>query len=618
MSQAEKADANRIAPENADGNQAGNGGEEEVNLTGAEKRSLLGRLLRYMFRYRGRLAVGIVLSLMVSFTNLFSLTTFVPIFNALGAEGPVTPFTIGDFERKKLERFNRGEDLPVYDALSARVTAVKARANAYFVNRSSNEAILILCMVLIPVMFLKIICAIGTLYFIGTAGLMAVRDLRMELYGQMNELSIEFFQTQRTGFIMSRIINDVELVGKSLSMEFNDALNNLFFVVTHVALLAFISWEMMFITFVIIPIIMAPISKFATKIRKAAGSMQERLADMGSHVQEILSGIRVIRAFSMEKFERARFSKINEELYGNTFKNHYYYQIGPAITEFASSLVMVGFIAWGAYKITGGGLDRGKFFAFFFTLTFIMRPMKQLSIMVNLLSTAAVAANRIFQFLDMKPGVTSPPDAVPFSKAEKGIAYENVSFKYPGSDTYSLKDVSFNIEPGKTIALVGSSGAGKSTLVDLLPRLYDPSQGRILIDDVDIRELNLRDLRRSIGVVTQSIFLFNANIHENISYGRSDIPFSRIIEVAKAANAHEFITKLPQGYETPIGERGVMLSGGQRQRIAIARALLRNPPMLVFDEATSALDNESEMLVQQAIERLLKGRTVLMIHESNK
>lgn len=582
-------------------------------LNNLKRRDLLGRIFKYLLRYRLKLAMGIFLSFLASILNLFSIAGFVPVFNMLGQTGELEVFGIEKREIVNYERFERGEDLFLYEKVNAFITKSKMKINSIFLGKDSNEAVLTLCAIILPLYLLKVLCIIGTLYLVGTSGLQAVRDIRQELYSHINDLGIEFFAKQKTGFIMSRIINDVELVGKSLSSEFNDALNNVFYIVTHFAFLMLISWKMLLITLFIVPILMSPVSKFAQKIRRAAQGQQERLADMGGHVQEILSGIRVIRAFSMESFVRQRFGVINNELFKNTFKGHYYHQVGPALTELMSTFVILGFLVWGAHEMSSENLSRGLFFAFFFTLIFVMRPLKQVSVMVNLLSNTAVAANRIFDLLDTESEVKEHASALPFHSFEREIIYRNVSFRYPQSESWALQNIELKIQKGKTISFVGSSGAGKSTLLDLIPRFYDVTSGCIEVDGIDIRNFRLKNFRRSIGIVTQSIFLFNASIRDNISYGRKDISQSKIEEVARAANAHDFIEQMPQGYNTPIGERGVMLSGGQRQRIAIARALLRDPPILIFDEATSALDNESELLVQQAIERLLSGRTVFII-----
>jgi ABC-type multidrug transport system fused ATPase/permease subunit len=242
-----------------------------------------------------------------------------------------------------------------------------------------------------------------------------------------------------------------------------------------------------------------------------------------------------------------------------------------------------------------------------------MRPLNQISVGINLYSSALAAADRIFEMIDMPAGVSEKENPKPFDRFKQSIEIRDLSFRYPGNERWALEDINLSVKNGMSISLVGSSGAGKSTLMDMMMRFYDPDQGCIIIDGIDIRDMSINDLRRSIGMVTQNIFLFNATVRDNIAYGRRDIPESKIMEIAKAANAHDFILKLPEGYDTQIGERGVMLSGGQKQRIAIARALLLDPPILIFDEATSSLDNESEMLVRQAMDRLLAGRTVFII-----
>lgn len=593
------------------------------------KWKILARLFRYVFRYRFRIFAGIVLSFLVSIANLASLSAFVPIFNAMGQEGSIGLFKLGNDESKQYQIWLVDGDQPLHEKIRGYATHAKVWMNNELSSKSSSEAIIWLCLAIIPVYFLKILCVTGTIYFVGTAGLFAVRDLRDELYGKINHLGIDYFQKERTGMVMSRIINDVDVVGRSLSVEFNESLVNIFYIITHVALLAIISWKMLLIALIVVPLIVSPVSKFATRVRRAYTGQQERLAELGGHVQEMIGGIRVIRAFSMEGFERNRFKVVNERLYEHTYRGHYFHQVGPALTEFTGTVVVVMFLVWGAWQITGFAatgpyseyftffydrqLDRGRFFTFFVTLIFVMQPIRSVSVMVNLLSATQAAAMRIFEMLDKPEGVVNPKDPAPYKEFSEQIEYASVDFSYPGAERPALQDVSFTVKRGQTVSFVGSSGAGKSTLMDLLPRLYDVSSGAITIDGRDIRRLDLKDLRTQIGVVSQETFLFNATIRENIAYGRPDAPLDRVIEVCKAANADEFIQSLPEGYDTPIGERGVMLSGGQRQRIAIARALLLDPPILIFDEATSNLDNESEYLVQQAVERLLAGRTVFMI-----
>lgn len=577
------------------------------------RKKLFHRLMGYVFRYRLRILGGTIFSLIAALANLTSITVFIPIFNAIGAESPVEVFQVGGDEVSLHERMNAGEELKFYEWVSSRWASFKIMANEAVKDYTPSRVIFVSAGLILPVYFIKLIAVTISIYFIGTTGLLAVRDLREELYLKMNELGLEYFSSRRTGFIMSRVINDVEQIGKSLSMEFNESLINFFYLVTHLAFLAVVSWKMLLTIFLIAPIMSAPIGRLAKRIRQATHEQQEWLARMGAHIQEILSGIRVIRAFSMERFEDRRFREKNEGLYRNTFQVHYLHQVGPALTEFIATVFMLSFLSWGAYAISQGTLDRGLFFAFFFTFVFIMRPLKQISVMMNLMGSALAASERVFEFIDHPPSIQEKKDARSFTDLREGIEMRNVSFRFPETEDYALSDINIKIKKGMTVSIVGPSGAGKSTLVDLLPRFYDPTEGSVLIDGQDIRELNLRNLRTSTGIVTQSIFLFNASIRDNISYGRDDVPLSRIMEAAIAANAHEFIESFPGGYDSMVGERGVMLSGGQRQRLAIARALLHDPPILIFDEATSSLDNESELLVQQAMDRLREGRTVFVI-----
>ena len=580
----------------------------------AGKKDTLKRLMLYVMRYRIRIVLGIFFSFVVSVANLFSLTAMVPIFNAIGSSENFVLFELTENEENVYSSYLEGKKLLVEDEVKVQIVRIKVWANQKTEGKSVGEVVVLISMLILPVYVLKLLFLTGATYFIATAGYLAVRDIRMDLYKNMNHLGLDYFTREKTGIIMSRIINDVEVVGKTVSMEFHEAIVNIFYIITHFAFLIFISLKFLIVLIIVGPILMSPVNKFAVYIRKASRWQQEKLADLGAHVQEILSGIRVIRAFSMEGFEKDRFMAVNQGLYKNTFKKHYYHQVGPSLTEMVASFIIVLFISWGAYEITNDHMSKGLFFIFFFTLVFLMRPVRLVSIAFNLFSSSLAAADRIFEMIDMPPGVRDAVQPVVMKEFSKNIEFKNVSFKYPGtSERATLQNIHFKVEKGKMISIVGSSGAGKSTAMDLLLRFYDADEGAIEIDGVNIKDLKLSDLRRSIGIVTQHIFLFNASIKDNIAYGRSDISMERVIEVAKAANAHDFIEKLPQGYDTSIGERGVMLSGGQKQRIVIARALLLDPPILIFDEATSSLDNESERLVQEALERLLKGRTVFVI-----
>ncbi len=334
---------------------------------------------------------------------------------------------------------------------------------------------------------------------------------------------------------------------------------------------------------------------------------------MLSHLNEVISGIRVIRAFSMEDFEEMRFNLINEKLYRETFKGHFYHQLGPAITEIVVTSIVVFFISWGAYEITNEHLSKGHFFTFFFVLLFIMRPIIQNSVMINILGVVSTASDRVFEILDNSDEFYAESDSISFTELKNSIEFRNIDFSYPSTKEKVLKNINLKIHKNEMIAFVGESGSGKSTLIDLLLKFYEPDSGEILIDEIHLEKYNIFSIRKRIGIVPQNIFLFNASIRDNITLFDSQISNNKLIEVCKIAYAHDFITALPQGYDTIIGERGVMLSGGQKQRIAIARALIRDPDILIFDEATSALDNESEKIVEEAIERSVMNKTVIII-----
>lgn len=412
---------------------------------------------------------------------------------------------------------------------------------------------------------------------------------------------------------MSRIINDVEVLGKLISSDLKDAIIDFFYIVTHLFLLMYLSWKMFLAVFIVVPIVMGPVSAFADKIRKATRNQQERLSSLNGHLQEVISGIRVIRAFSMEKVEAKRFWEFNQDLSDKTFKGHFYHQVGPSLTELFSSIIAVIFLSFGAYLMEDGTFSRGMFMAFFLTLIFLMRPFKQMSMLSNSIQSAISAGSRVFELLDQETDIQNPASPRFLKKMEKGLSFNNVTFTYPGAKTPAVQEINLEIPKGETVALVGASGAGKSTLVDLVPRLIDPQEGQIFIDGIDIRELDLSNLRKRIGIVAQQVFLFNGTIRENICYGNQSVTEEQLHSACEQAFAMEFILSFEEGFDTVVGERGVMLSGGQRQRIAIARALLLNPEILILDEATSALDTESERLVQQALESLYKNRTVIII-----
>ncbi|KLO77591.1 ABC transporter ATP-binding protein [Leptospira interrogans] len=572
------------------------------------------RLLKYSFKYKYRLTLGIVLSFLVSILNGASLTSLIPIFDSLGT-GEKTNFEISLTKKDKilLQRLEEKESFTSVESIELKLAQWKIQLNSSLKKMSHDELVLLFCFIVFPVYLLKLIFLAAAVYCINSAGYLAIRDLRSELYAKAQTLPINHFVQEKTGILMSRIINDVEVLGKLISSDLKDAITDFFYIVTHLLLLLYLSWKMFLAVFIVVPIVMGPVSAFADKIRRATRNQQERLSLLNGHLQEVISGIRVIRAFSMEKTEAKRFWEFNQDLSDKTFKGHFYHQVGPSLTELFSSIVAVIFLSFGAYLMEDGTFSRGMFMAFFLTLIFLMRPFKQMSMLSNSIQSAISAGDRVFELLDQETDIRNPANPKFLKKMEKGLSFNNVTYMYPGAKNPAIQEINLEIAKGETIALVGASGAGKSTLVDLVPRLIDPQEGKVLIDGIDLRDLDLSNLRKRIGIVSQQVFLFNGSIRENICYGNQNVTEEQLRTACEQAFAMEFILSFEEGLDTIVGERGVMLSGGQRQRIAIARALLLNPEILILDEATSALDTESERLVQEALESLYKNRTVIII-----
>lgn len=560
------------------------------------------------------MTLGIVLSFLVSILNGASLTSLIPIFDSLGT-GEKTNFEISLTKKDKilLQRLEEKESFTSVEFIELKLAQWKIQLNSFLKKISHDELVLLFCFIIFPVYLLKLIFLAAAVYCINSAGYLAIRDLRSELYAKAQTLPINHFVQEKTGILMSRIINDVEVLGKLISSDLKDAITDFFYIVTHLLLLLYLSWKMFLAVFIVVPIVMGPVSAFADKIRRATRNQQERLSLLNGHLQEVISGIRVIRAFSMEKTEAKRFWEFNQDLSDKTFKGHFYHQVGPSLTELFSSIVAVIFLSFGAYLMEDGTFSRGMFMAFFLTLIFLMRPFKQMSMLSNSIQSAISAGDRVFELLDQETDIRNSANPKFLKKMEKGLSFNNVTYMYPGAKNPAIQEINLEIAKGETIALVGASGAGKSTLVDLVPRLIDPQEGKVLIDGIDLRDLDLSNLRKRIGIVSQQVFLFNGSIRENICYGNQNVTEEQLRTACEQAFAMEFILSFEEGLDTIVGERGVMLSGGQRQRIAIARALLLNPEILILDEATSALDTESERLVQEALESLYKNRTVIII-----
>ena len=467
--------------------------------------------------------------------------------------------------------------------------------------------------VLLVVLLLKAGVVFAQVYMgsIATGG--AVRDIRNALFAHLHRLSLGFFERQQTGQLMSRITNDVGAVHLFMHHISADVLADLLTVGAGVAY-AFISidWLLALVTVVAMVLIAWPVERVGRILRGIGRAIQGRWADLSSTLQETIAGVRVIKAFQLEGLASRWFDRESEHIYRTTLRSA---RLAGALTpsiEFLAGLVVSVFIWFGAHQVGIGRLSPDQLFTFIFLVGFIANPVKRLSRIYGQVQQAIAAAERVFELMDEDPQVKDAPEAITLPPVHGQVSFEGVSFAYDQGPLV-LTDINLDVEPGEVLALVGPSGAGKTSLVNLIPRFYDPAAGRILVDGHDLRSVTIDSLRMQMGIVPQETLLFRATMAENIGFGRPGANMEEIIQAAKSANAHAFISAMPDGYETMVGERGETLSGGQRQRIAIARAILRDPRILILDEATSALDSESEALVQEALERLMVGRTTFVI-----
>ena len=434
-----------------------------------------------------------------------------------------------------------------------------------------------------------------------------------DLYVKIQSLDMEYFSTTKVGELMTKVLNDPANVNTFI-LEFFEFLKYVFTAISYLVIAIRIDWKLTLGMFIVAPILMTTVKKYSKKLKKSGKERQEATGTLNSKLQETLSGIRVIRAFATEKQEIRNFKKISLELKKVVMKTVGYNAKSNSVSEALNYVMMAILLLFGGYRILRGRVfTTGDFLTIMSAIGSMYTPVRRSANIYNSLSTNIPSIGRIFEILDVVPEIADTPDCIKFEEFKSDITFENVDFSYKDSDEKVLKNINLVAKKGETVALVGNSGGGKSTLVNLIPRFFDVTGGKITIDGIDVKNYKIKSLRKKIGIVPQETFLFGGTILENIRYANQNASVEEVVEAAKKANAHEFIEKLEQGYETEIGERGIKLSGGQKQRISIARAILENPQILILDEATSALDNESEQLVQDALEKLMKGKTTFVI-----
>jgi len=561
------------------------------------------RILKYVKPYWKHLLISVVCTILFAALNGASVYLTIPLLDTLFQETvhqEVTPKTDKDAGFLPEWINNLGSDLSDW-------------FNKFVFSGDNIEALIKICLLILLTFLGKNIFGYLQAYFLTYVEYGAMKNLRDETYEHLHQLPMSYFKKERVGNLISRFINDVSVIQSSISATFLNLIREPLTIIVFFIIALSISWQLSLVAFIILPFSMLIITWIGLKLRKYSTAVQAKMADITSILQETISGVKIVKAFGMESYENKKFKKETFNYLKMILRIVRVRNTASPVTEFLSVIVGVIIIYYGGVLVLQNStLKASEFLGFLFAIFQMMPPIKELSSVNSRIQEASGAAERVFEILDTQPNIKNPPAPLVIKSFEDSITFENVFFTYDDSEEPVLQNINFTVQKGEVLALVGPSGGGKSTLVDLIPRFYDPIQGRILLDGIDIKNISIESLRALMGIVTQETFLFNESVRNNIAYGLNDYPLEKIVEASKAANAHNFIAEMPDGYGTIIGERGIKLSGGQRQRLSIARAILKNPSIMIFDEATSALDNESEILVQEAIERMMENSTTIV------
>jgi len=464
------------------------------------------------------------------------------------------------------------------------------------------------------VVFIYIIRGLGMYgqeYFMTYVGESVIRRIRNDLYDRIQDLPLAFFQKEKTGALMSRVTNDVTVIKMMVSNAVTGALRDFFTIIGLTVVIFYQNWKMALFALIILPLAFFPIFIFGRRVRKVSTGCQESMADLNVFLHETFTGNKIVKAFGMESYEKKRFREMTDALFKIEIHAVIARSLSSPIMEFLGGLGIAFIIWYGGYNVVTGASTAGTFFSFMAAVIMLYDPVKKLSRLNNSVQQGLAATDRIFDIIETRSDIADPSYPKQIGNGNHAVTFQNVCFRYDKTDV--LKNINLNVKAGEIIALAGMSGGGKTSLVNLIPRFYDVSDGAVLIDGVDIRAIAIKTLRDRIAIVTQEPILFNDTIFNNIAYGNRNATFREIEDAARAAYAYNFIEALPNKFETRIGELGSRLSGGEKQRLCIARALIKDAPILILDEATSSLDSESELLVQKALENLMQGRTTLII-----
>jgi len=536
--------------------------------------------------YYGQLILSGIFMGIVTLLDVFRLTAIVPIVDRVFTNKPIV-FTSGK--------------LPIF------VENILNQLNTF-----SPLKVLYLMLIVMPIaLSIRAVFEFLQSYIMSDVGQKVIRDVRDLVYGKLQILSLDYFNQKRSGELVSRITNDVKLIENAVSYAVTDLIYQSFQVISFAVLTFLINWRLALISVIVLPTVAIPMVAVGKVLRKLSRRSQEKIADINSLLVETFIGVRIVRAFCAEEKELNKFKMQNQDYYKLAMKSIKRMLLLGITTELIGVAMALFIIFYSGRQVIEEALSFGAFALFMAALLSLIRPFKKLSQVNSIVQQAMAASERIYEVLETKPTVVEKSGGYELSGFKNSITFENVWFNY--ADQEILKGINLEVKKGEMLAIVGPSGVGKTTLVDLIPRFYDPKKGRILIDGMDIKGVIFKSLRQHIGMVTQETILFNDTIRNNIAYGKPGASQKEIEQAAVHAYAHDFIQHSPLGYDTVIGDRGMKLSGGERQRIAIARALLKNPPILILDEATSQLDSESERIVQEALERLIQGRTVFIV-----
>jgi ATP-binding cassette, subfamily B, bacterial MsbA len=508
-------------------------------------------------------------------------------------------------------------DAVSHDVLVFHLPYVERQLNLHFLVPSHlHNAWNVVAYALVVSALVKSICDYAGTYLVNYAGFGMITDLRNDLYDAVLRRSVAFFQKHTTGTLLSTLINDVERVQFAMSSVLGDFLQQMFTLVFTMGVVVMVGGKLAWVLLLFVPVVISSARRIGKRVRQTTRKGQDKLAEIQNILHETITGNRIVKAFGMELWEMNRFRRAARRLFRANLKSVSVQAISSPLMDALGSVGIALLLLLGRQRILHGSMTAGSFITFLIAVFTLYDPVRKFALFYNSFQQALGASEEIFKFMDAQDDVQEKKRAFVLKGFSKGIEFENVGFAYESEDGETnqvLHGINLTVHPGEVIALVGPSGAGKSSLVNLIPRFFDVNEGRILIDGHDLRDVTIDSLRKQIGKVTQETVLFNDTVRNNIAYGQPDVPLSKVQEAAQMALAHDFILRMPDGYNTKIGEKGLRLSGGERQRLAIARAILKNAPILILDEATSALDTESEQYVQAALANLMQGRTVFVI-----